>query len=52
MSRTVDPTEIRDTTDCLAHLLTGLDLLQLGCQCAEQVTSPAALHVVVKKENA
>ena len=26
MSRTVDPTEIRDTTDRLAHLLTGLDL--------------------------
>jgi dihydrofolate reductase len=30
-------------------LLAGIDLLKLGYQCAEQVTSPAALHVVVRK---
>jgi hypothetical protein len=30
-------------------LLAGIDLLQLGCQCAERVTSPAALHVVLRK---
>jgi dihydrofolate reductase len=30
-------------------LLAGIDLLQLGFQCTEQVASPAALHVVLKK---
>ena len=30
-------------------LFAGLDLLKLGYQCAEQVTSPTALHVVVRK---
>ena len=30
-------------------LLAGIDLLQLGYRCTEQVTTPAALHVVVKK---
>jgi dihydrofolate reductase len=30
-------------------LFAGINLLQLGYQCAEQVTSPAALHVVLRK---
>ena len=30
-------------------LLTGIDLLQLGYKCAETVTTPAAMHVVLKK---
>jgi dihydrofolate reductase len=30
-------------------LLAGIDLLQLGFKCTEQVTSPAALHVVLRK---
>ena len=30
-------------------LLAGIDLLQLGYQCTEQVTSPGALHVVLRK---
>ena len=30
-------------------LFAGIDLLKLGYQCVEQVTSPAALHVVLKK---
>jgi len=30
-------------------LLAGIDLLKLGYQCTEQVTSPAALHVVLTK---
>jgi len=31
------------------NLLAGIDLLKLGYQCAEQVTSPAALHVMVRR---
>jgi hypothetical protein len=34
------------------NLLAGIDLLKLGYQCAEQVTSPAALHVVLTKLSA
>ena len=30
-------------------LLAGIELLQLGFKCTEQVTSPAALHVVLTK---
>lgn len=30
-------------------LLSGIDLLQLGYRCTEQVPSPAALHVVLRK---
>jgi hypothetical protein len=30
-------------------LLAGIDLLKLGYQCTEHVTSPAALHVVLTK---
>ena len=29
-------------------LFAGIDLLQLGYQCAEQVTSASALHVVLR----
>jgi dihydrofolate reductase len=33
------------------NLFVGLDLLKLGYQCTEQVTTPAALHVVLKKHS-
>lgn len=33
------------------NLLAGIDLLQLGFKCTEQVTSPAALHVVLTKQS-
>jgi dihydrofolate reductase len=33
-------------------LFAGIDLLQLGYQCVEQVTSPASLHVLLRKDPA
>jgi dihydrofolate reductase len=32
------------------HLLNGIDLLKLGYQCTEHVTSPKATHVVIKRK--
>jgi len=31
------------------HLLSGIDLLELGYQCSEHVATPGATHVVITK---